>query len=224
MVDRAISLYRFLQEICRGGLIAATLLACGCSDQAPNPPPPRENAEAQESAGQTVTGRAPKAIGRFPSVVILEPQTTESFPAPTESPLMDQYGMQFHPGLLLVREGQSVEFRNSEEELHNVHVVDPDTGNTLFNVGIPPGGSYAHRFERSGAYDVSCHIHPAMAAFIVVTSTPYAVIADNDGHFSLSDVPPGSYKLEVWNVDEAQRMERVVEIQDRHTELILAEP
>ena len=120
----------------------------------------------------------------------------------------------------MVREGQSVHFRNSEDELHNVHVVDARTGSTVLNVAMPIiGGSYYHTFERAGTYDVSCNVHQEMAATILVTSTPYAVVADRDGRFSLPDVPPGFYNLTMRH--GTQRIERVVEVGALPAELIL---
>ena len=51
----------------------------------------------------------------------------------------------FFPCLVLVRKGQPVEFRNSEDESHNVHVVEAGTASTVLNVAMPIlGGSYNH--------------------------------------------------------------------------------
>ena len=198
------------------------LVASGCSTDPVESTPLHERAPSAVAAGHVVMGKAPRATGGFPTVIILEPQVPGSFPVPTKPQVMDQYGRAFFPSLLLVREGQPVEFRNSEDELHNVHVVEAGTTSTVLNVAIPIlGGSYSHTFERAGTYLVSCNVHQEMAAVILVTSTPYAVIADNDGTFSLSDVPPGSYNLTVRN--GATRIERVVDIDGPRTELILDE-
>jgi plastocyanin len=177
----------------------------------------------EEAVGQAVTGKAPRAVGRFSSVILLEPIVLgdDTAKAPTEQLLMDQYGHNFHPGVLLVHKGQQVRFHNSEAELHNVRVVDAGSGSTLFNVATPENGHYDYRFEHSGFYDVSCDIHAGMAAFLIVTSTPYAVVAGNDGSFSLSDVPPGSYKLTLWTVDPSKRMEKVVEVSGDGVEIVL---
>jgi heme/copper-type cytochrome/quinol oxidase subunit 2 len=137
---------------------------------------------------------------------------------------MDQHGNAFHPKVLVARHGQPVEFRNSEDVLHNVHVFDTETRETVFNVGTPVVGSYRFTFEEPGAYDVSCDIHPAMAAFVIVSPTPYTAIADSQGNFELGDVPPGSYEVVVWNLDPARRTRREVEIGPGTTELDLISP
>jgi hypothetical protein len=125
---------------------------------------------------------------------------------------MDQYGTAFWPKLLVVRPGEPVDFKNSEDVLHNVHVVDAETRETEFNVGTPMVGAYRHVFTREGAYDVSCNIHPSMAAFVVVTAAPFFVVADSEGNFALEAIPEGAYDVRVWNLDPKRRIERKVEI------------
>lgn len=132
---------------------------------------------------------------------------------------MDQFGMGFNPDFLLARAGQRVEFRNSEDVLHNIRVTESATRLPVFNVSPPPFTSYVHAFDRPGFYAVSCDIHPSMHADILVTSTPYAVVADEGGNFAFSDVSPGSYNLTVYY--GGRRIERVVEVAGSRTELIL---
>jgi plastocyanin len=132
--------------------------------------------------------------------------------APEEPALMDQYGTAFWPRLLVVRPGQPVDFKNSEDTLHNVHVIDSETRETEFNVGTPMVGAYRHVFEREGAYDVSCNIHPSMAAFLIVTAAPFYAVADSQGNFELDEIPEGSYVARVWNMDPRRRRERTIRI------------
>jgi plastocyanin len=122
--------------------------------------------------------------------------------------LMDQYGTAFRPKLLVVRPGQPVDFKNSEDVLHNVHVIESETRETEFNVGTPVVGAYRHVFEREGAYDVSCNIHPSMAAFVIVTAAPFVAVADSQGNFELDPIPEGDYDVRVWNLDPKRRSER----------------
>ena len=49
-----------------------------------------------------------------------------------------------------------------------------------------------------------------MTAFIFVTSARYAVLAQSDGSFELSDVPAGEYTLKVWSVEATARSEQVI--------------
>ncbi len=145
---------------------------------------------------------------------MFSPEVPVAAPAPGESALMDQYGAAFWPKLLVVRPGQPVDFKNSEDVLHNVHVIDAESRETEFNVGTPLTGAYRHVFQREGAFNVSCDIHPSMTAFVIVTAAPFFVVADKDGSFALDAIPEGSYVARVWNLDPARRSERTVGIDE----------
>lgn len=150
---------------------------------------------------------------------MLEPEIETEVPIPSQPALMDQYNTDFHPRVLLVRVGQTVQFKNSEDTLHNVHVIDKATRETAFNVATPVTGSYDYVFESASVFDVSCGVHPSMAAIIVATDTPYAVVAELDGAFSTPRPPAGEYTATVWNLDPAQRSMRQIVIDEMTTEL-----
>jgi uncharacterized protein (DUF2141 family) len=46
---------------------------------------------------------------------------------------------------------------------------------------------------------VGCDVHKWMNATIVVVDHPYAVVTGADGSFNLTDVPAGTYTVEVWH-------------------------
>lgn len=129
----------------------------------------------------------------------LEPSTAREFAPPPDTKLMDQFGQQFLPDLLTVAVGQRVEFRSSEDVLHNVRVDQADTNEPIFNVATPSFSSYTHVFDKPGFYKVSCDVHPAMRANIFVAATPYTAVADKQGAFSIANVEPGSYTARATN-------------------------
>ncbi len=165
-------------------------------------------------AGVNVNGKAATASRGFPSVVILEPAggtaaAASGSPAPVE---MDQIDKSFQPNVLVARVGQPVIFKNGESLLHNIHVYDMDSDETVLNVAQPIEGMQTeHRFDKPGTYAVLCDVHPEMEAYIVIVDTPYAAVAERDGSFAL-DVPPGKYSMTVWSVDKKKRRNRTVEI------------
>jgi len=179
-------------------LVVLALAAGACSKSQQAAPAPQAAAvPAGPAPPGTVSGTAPAPAGGV-VIVVLDPATPKEFPPQPETPVMDQVGQTFGPALLFVRTGQPVEFRNSDDTLHNVHVSNEETRSDAFNVAIPTGTSYTFKFPGDGFYHVGCDIHPAMAAEIVSTSTPYATLADADGRFVFEDVAAGAYTLIVY--------------------------
>jgi hypothetical protein len=111
---------------------------------------------------------------------------------------MDQEQQTFIPSILLVRTGQPVDFLNHDDVLHNVRVREDETKESAFNVAIPTGEKYTHTFKHDGFYDVGCDIHPGMSAQILASSSPYAVVTDPSGAFTIANVPNGPYKATVY--------------------------
>ena len=198
------------------------LLAAACSK--PSTDPPAATAAASAPAATASTNSAGSVVGRGPApsssgavVVVLEPRGAREFPAQGEKPVMDQVNLTFTPELMFVRTAQSVEFRNSDDTLHNVNVKHEETREQAFNVAIPTGGVYEHTFPRDGFYRVGCDIHPAMAASIFAASTPFAALAEADGSFRFADVPPGSWKVVVYV--GGRRLQRDIDVRGGVTEV-----
>ena len=202
-------------------LVCVLLAGCSKPPETPapataSPPPPTRSAGA--TAGKVV-GRAPVPNSGGAVVVVLEPRTPRAFPPQAEPPVMDQVGQMFGPELLLVRTGQPVEFRNSDDTLHNVHVSHEETREPAFNVAIPTGSSYTYTFSRDGFYRVGCDIHPAMAASVFAAATPITALAESDGSFVFDDVPPGPWTVLVYAA--GRRLHQEVEVKGGVTEVTL---
>jgi plastocyanin len=161
----------------------ALTIACGSEEKAAPAAAP-----AAPITSSVVSGTVPRN-----AIVALVPADT--LPAPTEPAVMDQYAKTFVPNVLYVRVGQPVEFRNSEDMPHNVSVTRRSSGEEVFNVGTEPAQKYVHTFDRIGQFDVTCDIHPGMQATLIASPGAYATVADDGGRFTIADVKPGSYKL-----------------------------
>lgn len=193
-------------------LIAACITACACSKPAA-PPASAVTAAAppQAAAAGATSGKiAGRVNAAGTAVVVLEPKTARTFAAQDEKPVMDQAGLMFGPELLLVRTGYPAEFRNSDDTLHNVRVSHEETRTSAFNVAIPTGGAYTYTFERDGFYRVGCDIHPAMAASVFASASPFTAVAGSDGSFTFDDVPAGAWTVTVYT--GGKRLHQDVEV------------
>jgi plastocyanin len=116
----------------------------------------------------------------------------------TPSVALDQKGCKFVPHVLIVRKGKEFEIVNDDGILHNIHTHS--TINPAVNKAQPgTKRSMPQKFDQTENIRITCDVHPWMRGWIVVAEDPFAVVTDDTGSFKLSNVPPGTYKLEVWH-------------------------
>jgi plastocyanin len=198
------------RHLTRALTLAAAIVLAACGSSSPSAPA----AAAPAATSSEVTGIAPKF-----AIVTLLP-ATDSVPMPAEPAVLDQLSKQFLPHTLLVRVGQPVEFRNSEDMPHNVSVIRRESGSEVFNVGTEPHQKYVHTFDRVGQFDVKCDIHEGMEATVIAARGPLTTIAGDDGRFSLPNVAFGSYKVSL--TFSGQTVEQAIEVSGARTEVKLA--
>ena len=135
------------------------------------------------------------------SVVYVDAIAGKTFPAPKDRPVIDQKGLMFSPHIVVVQQGTTVDFLNSDNVAHNVFWTavgsDKKAGH---NLGTwPKGEKRAFTFDKPGVVALLCNVHPEMAGYLVVTPTPYSAETDDAGNYKIKDVPDGSYTLVVWH-------------------------
>lgn len=136
-----------------------------------------------------------KKLKKAAAVVYLADAQGE-FRAPAQNPTMDQRNMTFIPHVLAIQMGTTVDFLNNDEVRHNVFSPDKEK----YNLGTWPTGEIKPRtFSQKGVYTQLCNVHPEMEAFVVVLDTPYFATTDENGTFTIEDVPPGEYTVKAWH-------------------------
>ena len=108
---------------------------------------------------------------------------------------VDQRGMAFAPHIATITVGDTVRFTNHDPLDHNVN--SPDCHYDLGTRG--QGAELSHIFNKQEVCTQLCKLHPEMLGFVFVGQNPYAAAVDENGHYTISGVPPGKYDLEVWN-------------------------
>ncbi len=148
------------------------------------------------AAGGTVAGKVEATPAKYltETIVYLTQVPGKYRPKTLE---MDQKGMKFVPHLLTVTKGDTVKYLNHDAVAHNVYSPDHEG----YNLGtFKPGETRTHLFNgATGVYTQLCSIHPEMLAFVFVGQNPYAAAVDASGRFSIANVPPGAYRIAVWN-------------------------
>lgn len=135
------------------------------------------------------------------SVVYVDAIPGKTFPAPKEHAVIDQKGLVFAPHIMVVQQGATVEFLNSDNVQHNVFWSsiggDKKAGH---NLGTwPKGEKRPFTFDKAGVVPLLCNVHPDMAGYLIVSPTPYFAETDDSGSYKIKDLPDGSYTLVVWH-------------------------
>lgn len=127
-------------------------------------------------------------------VVWLEPvDGTPIVPVQSQHARMLQKNKMFHPHVLPITLGTSVDFPNADPIFHSAF---SNYDGQIFDVGLyPPETSKTIRFRKPGVVRVFCNIHPSMAAIILVLNTPYFAIVSKDGSYRIPKVPAGQYQV-----------------------------
>ena len=138
---------------------------------------------------------------RGKSVVYVDAIAGKTFPAPKDHPVMDQKGLMFSPHIMVVQQGTTVDFVNSDTVQHNAFWTaisgDKKAGH---NLGTwPKGEKRSFTFAKAGVVPVLCNVHPEMTGFLIVSPTPYFAETDDGGNYKIKDVPDGSYTVTVWH-------------------------
>jgi len=150
------------------------------------------------SAG-TITGKVSGVKGE--SVVYVEAIAGKTFPAPTTKTVVDQKGLMFMPHVVVVEQGATVDFLNSDSVAHNVFWTAISGNKKLgHNLGTwPKGEKRSFKFDNPGVVPLLCNVHPDMAAYVIVAPTPYFATSDASGSYKIENVPDGSYTVTAWH-------------------------
>jgi plastocyanin len=116
---------------------------------------------------------------------------------PAQENVMEQRNRRFVPDMLVIPAGSTVSFPNSDPIFHNVFSLSKAKSFDLGN--YPLGRTREVTFLKPGVVAVYCHLHPNMAASIVVTPNRWGTRAAADGAFSLRDIPAGTYSVVAWH-------------------------
>lgn len=111
--------------------------------------------------------------------------------------MVDQRELKFIPRVTAVIAGTTVDFPNNDKTFHNVF---SNSEAKKFDLGLYPSGqSRSVTFDKAGVVKILCNAHPHMEAYIVVKNHGYFTVADSRGNYTLSGVPLGKYRIEVWH-------------------------
>ena len=136
--------------------------------------------------------------GEIQNVVIMIEGIDKGKPFPKEPRVVNNYKCAFDPKVVIGFKDNEIEIKNSDPILHNTHLYQ--NGKVLYNIALPDKDEAIKRpIKKTGLIDVKCNTHKWMNGYIYVSEHPYITVTGVDGSFTLTDVPPGRYKLKAWH-------------------------
>jgi hypothetical protein len=137
--------------------------------------------------------------GSLANVFVRLDGTFPNTPVPTQPVTIDQHGCIYSPRVVGLRVGQTLQVRNSDDLLHNVHSLSA-RGNSI-NVGQPLAGM-VNQFrpkDEETMLRLSCDLHSWMTAYIGIVNHPYFVVTGKNGMFEIANAPAGRHTIRAWH-------------------------
>ncbi|MGB7190248.1 MAG: carboxypeptidase regulatory-like domain-containing protein [Acidobacteriaceae bacterium] len=121
----------------------------------------------------------------------------KAYASPSKPVVMDQKGCRYVPHVIGVMAGQPIQFTNSDNTMHNVHMIPTLSTNQAVDVSEAPNSPGETRTLSTPELmiPVRCNNHPWMEAFVNVTDNPFYAVSADAGHFTIKGVPPGTYTI-----------------------------
>lgn len=132
------------------------------------------------------------------TLVYVSSDVSGTFTPPSASVTIDQQGCWYHPRMVAMMAGQTLVVRNSDNTVHNFHTqskVNPVINQVQSTVGDI--SKVLSKPEKP--FDVKCDIHPWMKGTLAVFSHPYFAVTDDNGAYTIPNLPPGDYTITAYH-------------------------
>ncbi len=169
-------------------------------------------------------------------VVVLLAGIEKGKPFAFQPPQIEAKDCRFLPFVNVVRDNNKVSIVNMDPVMHDIQAYETSElgPRVLFNIPLPmnahhpkEAGSDAeyhkhipghpmtqdiHMTKGRRIFVMQCGFHAYMETWGMAVDNPYYALTDESGQFTISDIPPGTYKLVVWHPQERSIVEREVTI------------
>ena len=184
--------------------MALAALMPGCQLLPPYVPEAAEGQEPSALRGRVGTGLETEN----PILVYLVPVATRSSPGREDAAgdaarvaprtvMLRRRGGLLEPRFVLTSVGRPLVFSN-QDDVH--HSIFSSSDRNAFELGVlAVGEAQRISFPAQGEVPFYCSLHEGEHGLIFVTPSEHIAVADGRGHYSLTDVPPGRYRLRAWS-------------------------
>jgi hypothetical protein len=180
------------------------------------------------------------AASRLRDVVVMLEGVETGKPFAVSVPHVEARDCRFLPFVTVVRDGHAIEVVNMDPVMHDIQAYETSTNlgaRVLFNSPLPmnfqhkrgdlhaihdhqPGKSllgpiYLSKGRRT--FLMQCGFHAYMESWALAIDNPYYAITDASGQFTLTGVPPGTYRLVAWHPQAGPMAAQMVTVEQNGT-------
>jgi hypothetical protein len=123
----------------------------------------------------------------------------KNFEIPSAPVTIDQNGCWFRPRVLGVQTNQILQVTNSDPVTHNIHPMGQINREWNHSQGAGDEPLVRKFIKPEIMIPVKCNIHHWMRAYIGVVDNPYFAVSKQDGSFTITGLPPGTYTIGFWH-------------------------
>jgi hypothetical protein len=138
--------------------------------------------------------------GRLGNVVVFVESAPVIAADPKKLNVIENNGCRYAPRISAMQKGERLRIKNNDPKLHIPHsYLDQKT---VFMLSLPFKNTSleaTHKIRVSGILKLVCDTHAWMLGFMHVFDHPYFAITDDQGVFTIFNVPPGNYTLKAWH-------------------------
>jgi hypothetical protein len=162
--------------------------------------------------------------GEFRQVVVRLEGVEKGKPFPeAKSPRIQAVDCRFMPFINVVQDQRDIMVVNMDPAMHDIQAYETSKlgPRVLFNLPLPISPRYPNEAGLSAHFHkhyegapitqtvkmtkgrevfvMQCGFHAYMESWALVSNDPYYAVTDEDGHFEIGDIPPGTYRLSIWH-------------------------
>ena len=167
----------------------------------------------QDYCGETLLNETylVEAAGGLKNVVVFVGSAPNGKAAdPQKENFLYNDGCRYAPRVLAFQKGERLRVRSHDPKLHIPHGYLGER--TVFNLSLPFKNTTIDataKIREAGMMKVVCDTHAWMLGFVHVFDHPFFAVTNEQGVFSIPDLPPGSYVLKAWHEDGGIRSQEI---------------